>query len=199
MTRRLRCFCVGTWSWGSWGGSLAGRRHRRWTCLSMTGRHQKRRISRRSGDNDSWMRTGSGRRGGEASTAGRGLGGGGAGGRGWAGVAAGAPCTTSNTGSTPPPTRRQYHVGAPPPSSAPGQRRGQCASGAAGEQRHLYRTCYWPTTSTSTPPMLPHIYLGIPTCLWWLQVCFIIVSLLSLFNEYTTGEIRSNCKAMVGA
>ena len=27
------------------------------------------------------------------------------------GVAAGAPCTTSNTGSTPPPTRRQYHVG----------------------------------------------------------------------------------------
>ena len=50
-------------------------------------------------------------------------------------------------------------LGAPPPSSAPGQRRGQCASGAAGEKRHLYRTCYLPTTSTSTPPMLPHIHL----------------------------------------
>ena len=50
-------------------------------------------------------------------------------------------------------------LGAPPPSSAPGQRCGQCASGAAGEQRHLNHTCYLPTTSTSTPPMLPHIHL----------------------------------------
>ena len=64
MPRQLRCCCVGTWSWGSWGWSLAGRRRRRWTSLSTTGRHQRWRISRRSDDNDSWMRTGSGRRGG---------------------------------------------------------------------------------------------------------------------------------------
>ena len=89
-----------------------------------TGRHQRRRISRRSDDNDSWMRTGSGRRGGgrrarldEDWKAGelededeR-------------GVAAGAPCTTSNTGSTPP--RRlgdSTMLRAPPPFSTPGHR-----------------------------------------------------------------------------
>ena len=134
MPRQLRCCCVGTWSWGSWGWSLAGRRHRRWTSLSTTGRHQRWRISRRSDDNDSWMRTGSGRRGG--------------GGRrarldgDWEageledederGVAAGAPCTTSNTGSTPPcRLGNSTMLGAPPPFSTPGHRRGQCV-GAAG-------------------------------------------------------------------
>ena len=159
MPRRLRCCCVGMWSWGC---RLAGRRLRRWTSLlttravrpsrsaltmatrwyrssrpgsgwRSTGRHQRRGISRRSDDNDRWMKTGSGRSGGASSTAARGLGGGGAGGRGRAGVAAGAPCTTSNTGSTPP--RRlgdSTMLGAPPPFSTPAQRRRQCASGAAG-------------------------------------------------------------------
>ena len=171
---------------GAGDGGLAGRRHRRWTSMS-TGRHQRRRVNRRSDDNDSWMRTGSGRRGG--------------GGRrarldeDWEageledederGVAAGAPCTTSNTGSTPPPTRKQYHVGGASALQCAGTApRTVCVGscwGAAPSLSYLLFADYVDINATyASAHTFRYIYIQIHL-------------------EYTTGEIRSNCKAMVGA